>query len=61
MIVDLERTSKELLITQKLQEMLVILRAASNKINRFATRGTILDILAAIKEPALILFRPEVV
>lgn len=60
-VVDLEGTSKELLISQEFHELRGSFRAAADKIDGFAARGTILDIFAAVVEPALILLGPNIV
>lgn len=57
----MERTAKELFVAQKLQELVVVLSAASDEVDGFAAGCTILDILAAVKEPALVFLRPNVV
>ena len=60
--VDLERTSQErLLVTQILQELGIILRAASNEIHSLAARRTEFDILTAIVETRAILIADQVV
>lgn len=60
-IIDLEWTTKELLVAQKFQELLVILRSAANEINSLPAGCTIFDILAAIKKAALVFLGPDVV
>jgi len=60
-VVNLERTSKELLITQELHELFMIFCAATDEIDGLATRSTVFDVLAAIVEAALVFFGPNVV
>lgn len=59
--VHLKRAAQELLVTKELQELGVVLRPATDKIDGFAARCAIFDILAAVVETALVLLRPDIV
>lgn len=40
---------------------MIVLRAAPNEIDRLSARSAILDVLAAVVKPALVLFRPQII
>lgn len=59
--VDLERTTKEFFVAQKLQKLMIVLGTASDEIDGFTAGSTVLDVLAAVEEAALVFLRPDVV
>jgi hypothetical protein len=61
MVVDLEWTSKEFFVPQKLHKACIIFCTSSDEIDGFAAGRTVFDAFAAVIEAALVLLGPDII